>query len=102
MILMRPTNPIKHDYNGDALVIPDLRRYCEDMNGNMTNIESQFQQLFALIAQERKLNAQLVDFATWVIAQDPKALHEYKAVATTLTALEGRDPDGQVQAQSAP
>ena len=98
MLLSRPINPV----SGDSLSIRTLGDYCNSMNANMTSIEADFANIRALIAQEKKLNNQLVDFATWVIAQHPNALHEYKSVATTLTALEGRDNEGAYVAQSSP
>lgn len=102
MMLQRPPNPVEHGFNGETFNVRQLGLFCNAMTANMTSIEADFANVRALIAQEKKLNNQLVDFATWVIAQHPNALHEYKSVATTLTALEGRDNEGAHVAQSSP
>ncbi len=93
MFLSRPNNPVRNDYAGPALVIKDLEVYCSTMNGNLTSIETECANLRQLLNQERQFAKQAVDFATWVMAQEPKLLHDYKSVANALTVIEGREND---------
>ena len=102
MMLQRPPNPVEHGFNGETFNVRQLGLFCSAMNANMSSIEADFDSVRSLIAQQRKLNSQLADFAHWVTTQHPNAIHEYKSVVTTLTALEGRDNEGAHVALSSP